>query len=112
MAIHQSALFSVAAPGVITMGTDAALQWHEIALTFYDADGVTPYSGSLPLDGTATMEAVGAFSDLAEAGANPLTLATERRWAPFLSGVKSVTVTLVGTVAGAYCIATVTSEPA
>lgn len=111
MSAKQSELFSVAAPAVINMGTDSGLMWHEIALAFYNADG-TPYTGSLPLAGTATMEAVGAFSDLPESGANPLTLATERRWAPFLSGVKSVTVTLVDTVAEAYCIATVTSEPA
>jgi hypothetical protein len=105
MASHQSGPFTNAT-ATIEMGSDAALAWHEIALSFTKASG-EPYGA---LTGSATMTATGAFSDLPEAGANPLDLATQRRWAPFLSGVREVTVTVTGTPADAICVATVTTS--
>lgn len=89
----------------ILMGNESELRWHEIALSFQAANGIE-YG---PVTGSATMSAIGAFADLPEAGANPLDLTTQRRWAPFMSAVKSVSVTVTGAPANAFCVATVTS---
>lgn len=91
---------------VIPLGTDNVVAWHEIALSFQKADG-SPYGA---VTGSATMSAMGTGSDLAEVGANPLDLATERRWAPFMSGVREVSITVTGAPADAYCVASVTTS--
>jgi hypothetical protein len=91
----------------IDVGAEATLSWHEVALTFQMADG-TPYLGTMA--GSATIEAMGAFADVWEPGANPLDLTTERRWAPFLSGVRGIRITVTGAPTDAYCVATVASS--
>jgi hypothetical protein len=107
MSSSQSAPFANGT-AVIPLGAGAGLAWHEIALSFFAVDGVTPYPGAVT--GSATMSAIGAFSDVEEAGANPLDLATQRRWAPFMSGVRQISVTVAGAPADARCVATVTTS--
>jgi hypothetical protein len=93
---------------VIAMGADSVLAWHEIALSFQTANGL-PYGA---VTGSATMTATGAFADLPEAGANALDLTAQRRWAPFMSGVSEIAITVTGAPADAYCVATVTTSAA
>lgn len=104
--IRQTDPFQNGTASVLMEG-DAVLAWHEIAMSFKKADG-TDYGA---VTGTATMAVVGAFSDLPEAGANPLDLTTQRRWAPFMSGVKEVSVTVTGAPADAYCVVSVLTAP-
>lgn len=93
---------------VLELGDQWPIAWHEIALSFFKQDG-TPYTAAMT--GSATMTATGAFADKPEAGANPLDLATQRRWAPFMSGIKEVSVTTTGMPADAYCVATLLTAP-
>jgi hypothetical protein len=81
--------------------------WNEVSLSFQKADG-TPYTGAMT--GSATIEAMGSFADVWEQGANPLDLTTERRWAPFLSGIQAVRITVTGAPADAYCVATLATN--
>lgn len=106
MSVHKSIPFANGTM-VIDMGLDTEIAWHEIALSFQTTAGL-PFGA---VTGTATMTATGTHADLAEAGANSLDLASQRRWAPFLSGVKQVSVTVAGAPAGARCVATVTTSP-
>lgn len=105
MAVHKSIPFANGTM-VIDMGLDTDIAWHEIALSFQTTAGL-PFGA---VTGTATMAATGTYADLAEVGANPLDLTAQRRWAPFMSGVKSVSVTVAGAPAGARCVATVTTK--
>lgn len=82
---------------------EIALVWHEIALSFQKSDG-TPYGA---LTGSAAMSAVGVGSDLEQDGSNPLDLSTQRRWAPFMSAIGQLSITVAGIPADAFCIATV-----
>lgn len=96
------------ATAVLELDDQWPIAWHEIALSFVKADG-TPYTAAVT--GSATMTATGFGADKAEAGANPLDLSTQRRWAPFMSGIKEITVTTTGMPADAYCIVTLLTSP-
>jgi hypothetical protein len=103
--IRQSTPFQNGS-ATIQMRGDDTLAWHELSLSFQKAD-TTPYGA---VTGSATMSVIGTGSDLEEAGANPLDLATQRRWAPFLSGISQVTVTVTGAPADAFCVATIATK--
>lgn len=92
---------------IIPMDDQAWLTWREVALSFQKADG-TPYTDAVT--GAATIEIQGAYADVWEDGQNPLDLATDRRWAPFLTGLSQVKVTVTGAPSDAYCVVTVISQ--